>query len=158
MTPIDEPVRSVFDCNVLLQAMANPNGPAGACLNGVRSGRVHLILSRPVLAELVEVAARPVLARKLAVSPARTDAFVDELLAISTMLDSVPSNYQHPLDPKDSMYVDLAISADARLITSRDRHLLALRNPTNPISNDFIPRFPSIEVLTPVELLQRLRR
>ena len=32
MKPTDPPVRSVFDCNVFLQAMANPAGPAGLAL------------------------------------------------------------------------------------------------------------------------------
>ena len=39
---IDIPVRAVFDGNVLLQAMANPNGPAGACFSEVRTGMVSV--------------------------------------------------------------------------------------------------------------------
>jgi predicted nucleic acid-binding protein len=48
MTSPNPPIRSVFDCNVFLQAMANPIGPAGACLAHVKAGRVELFVS-PIL-------------------------------------------------------------------------------------------------------------
>jgi len=43
------------------------------------------------------------------------------------------------------------------VITTRDRHLLALRDPTDPMGIDFMSHFASIEVLTPVQLLDRVR-
>lgn len=157
MTLTNPPVRSVFDCNVFLQAMANPNGPAGACFAEVKTGRIELFVSQLILSELTEVAARPVLVRKLALTADRTRAFVDDLTAIATWVDPVPSVFLHPRDPKDNLYVDLAIAIGAHVITSRDRHLLALRDPADPIGADFMSRFASIEVLTPVQLLQRVR-
>ena len=157
MTATNPPVRSVFDCNVLLQAMANPNGPAGACIAEVKAGRIQLFVSLAILSELTEVAARPVLVRKLALSAARTLAFVDDLTAIAVFADPVSSVFLHPRDPKDNMYVDLAIAIGAQVITSRDRHLLALRDPADPIGIDFMSRFASIEVFTPIQLLQRVR-
>ena len=58
MTATNPPVRSVFDCNVLLQAMANPNGPAGACIAEVKADRIQLFISPAIFSELTEVAAR----------------------------------------------------------------------------------------------------
>lgn len=55
------------------------------------------------------------------------------------------------------MYVDLAIAAGAHVITTRDRHLLALRDITDPLGIDFLSRFSAVEVLTPVQLLHRVR-
>ena len=95
--------------------------------------------------------------RKLKLSAGRANAFVEEITTIATLVDSVPSLYRHPRDPKDSMYVDLAIAANAHVITTHDRHLLALRNPSDPIGIDFMSHFSSIEVLTPIQLLQRVR-
>jgi predicted nucleic acid-binding protein len=63
----------------------------------------------------------------------------------------------HRRDSKDSKYVELAIAAGAHGSTSRDRHLLALTDPTDPIGIDFKSRFALIEVLTPIQLLQRVR-
>jgi hypothetical protein len=48
MNTNEPPIRSVFDCNVLLQAMANATGPAGACLDYVREGAIVLFVSQPI--------------------------------------------------------------------------------------------------------------
>lgn len=116
-------VRSVFDGNVFLQAMANPGGAAGVCMDRVRAGRVHLFLSAEVLAELLEVSSRPILVQKLGFTSIRTEAFIEDLLANATTLESLPHVFDHPRDPKDSVYVDLAIASNANVITTHDRHL-----------------------------------
>ncbi|MEX2092185.1 MAG: putative toxin-antitoxin system toxin component, PIN family [Pirellulales bacterium] len=157
MSTSEPPFRAVFDCNVLLQAMASPDGPAGKCLDQARAGSITLFLSEPIVAELLDVSARPVLMEKLKLSPARTQTFVEDLLTIATFVQSIPAVFSLPSDPKDAMYVDLAVACEAHVITTRDRHLLALRDSSNPVGADFRFRFASIEVLTPVELLRRVR-
>jgi putative PIN family toxin of toxin-antitoxin system len=158
MSAAESPIRAVFDCNVLLQAMASPDGPAGRCLDGVYAGSVTLFLSEPILAEFLEVAARPKLVAKLNLNSARTQAFIEDLLANASFIPSVASVFSLPADPKDAMYVDLAAACDAHVITTRDRHLLALRDASDSIGKLFKATFPSIDVLTPVELLQLLRK
>ena len=37
--------RVVFDCTVFLQAAARSSGPAAACLQAVREGKVELVIS-----------------------------------------------------------------------------------------------------------------
>ena len=150
------PIMAVFDNNVLLQAMSNANGPAGACMQAVREGRIRLCVGRDLLAEFEAVAARPLLVRKLRLTETGTARFITELLALAEMIDPVPSVFTHPIDPKDTMVVNLAVAAGAHVITSRDRHLLSLRDPTVPAGLEFMSRFGFIEVLTPVELLNRL--
>ena len=44
------------------------------------------------------------------------------------------------------------------MITLRDRHLLSLRDAKTPAGTEFMSRFCFIEVLTPVELLDRVRK
>ena len=55
----------VFDCNVLLQAIASPGGPAGRCVQLALDGGVQLFVSELILAELLDVASRPNVASKL---------------------------------------------------------------------------------------------
>ncbi len=150
-------IRAVFDCNVLLQAMANANGPAGVCYGAVRKKLITLCLSHSLKAELKDVLARPLIISKLRLTDAGITNFLTELHALALLVEPVPPLYQHPSDPKDSMVVDLAIAAAAHVITSRDRHLLSLRDASTPSGADFISRFGFIDVLTPVELLERLR-
>ena len=116
-----------------------------------------LFLCAPIVAEFLDVSARPVLVEKLKLSPARTQTFVEDLLTTAIFVQSVPSVFSLPNDPKDAMYVDLAVACAAHVITTRDRHLLALRDSSNPFGANFRSRFATIEVLTPVELLLRIR-
>jgi len=82
---------------------------------------------------------------------------VSDLQSYATAVETVSSVYQHPRDPKDSIYIDLAIACGATVVTTRDYHLLSLRNAADPMGADFMSRFPSIEIITPVQLLGRVR-
>lgn len=112
-------------------------------------------MSRDLLTEWADVVSRPQIVRKLGLVEKTTVEFTAELSALAMLID-VESVYQHPIDPKDTMVVNLAIAAGARVITSRDRHLLSLRDTSTPAGADFMARFGHIEILTPVELLTRL--
>jgi predicted nucleic acid-binding protein len=120
------------------------------------SGGLSLSESRPIR-EFTDVASRPELIRKLRLTETGTAQFITELVALAEMIDPIASFFVHPIDPKDTMIVNLAVAAGAHVITSRDHHLLSLRDTSNPVGMEFMARFPSIEVLTPVQLLQRVR-
>jgi len=51
--------RAIFDCVILLQAAGRPSGPAAACLQAVRDGRLELFVSLDILAEVRDVLTRP---------------------------------------------------------------------------------------------------
>jgi predicted nucleic acid-binding protein len=59
-----QPIRVVFDCNTLLQALASPGGPAGRCYQLASEGRFSLFVSPTVLSELRDVTSRPKLVQK----------------------------------------------------------------------------------------------
>ena len=143
------PHRVVFDCNVLLQAMSNPVGAAGACMDAVRHGTILLCVSRDLLAEFEDVASRPELIRKTKLRESATTSFVSELYALGVMFDQVYQAYDHPIDPKDTMILNLAIAANARVITSRDRHLLVLRDVSDPAGREFSPDLVRYRFLRP---------
>ncbi len=48
----------VFDCMILLQAMANPVGEAGRCFREVESGSVQLTMSQATRYEAHDVLTR----------------------------------------------------------------------------------------------------
>ena len=126
-------------------------------MDAVRHGTILLCISRDLLAEFQDVASRPELIRKTKLRESATTSFVSELYALGVMFDQVYQAYDHPIDPKDTMILNLAIAANARVITSRDRHLLVLRDVSDPAGREFIARFGQIKILTPVELLNWLR-
>ncbi len=142
---------------MLLQALSNPKGPAGACFQAAKQGRVDLCISIDLIAELADVVARPIVVQKLRLSGTAGADFLAELGSVSATINPIAEVYQHPIDPKDTMIVNLALAASASVIVSRDKHLLALDDPAHPEGAVFLAKFGSIAVLTPVELLDRLR-
>jgi len=115
-------------------------------------GQVQLFVSDAVLDELRQLPEKP-----FCFSEGITDAvvadFITELLPRVTYVSNVLKVFDHPIDPDDSDYVNLAIATGAGLIVSRDNHLLNLTNPGKAWSEEFRRRFPGIRVLQPPQFL-----
>ena len=145
-------MRVVFDCVILLQAAGRPAGPAGACLQAVRDGRLELFLTPDILAEARDVLTRPRVLRKFpALTPDAVDVFLADLASHATTLAAVPRVFSLPRDPKDEPYVDLAVAAQARYLVSRDNDLLDLMDDAA-----FRQQFPDLAVVSPMTLLREL--
>jgi putative PIN family toxin of toxin-antitoxin system len=148
--------RVVFDCNVFVQTLISPSGPAAVCVDSALQRRVELFLSEKVLAELRDVASRPHLVSRFHLNSSKVEAFIAKITEKATLVDAVPHVFSFDRDPKDEHYIDLAIATGSQLIVSRDKDLLALNDPLDPDGRRFRARFPAIAVLTPVDLLARL--
>lgn len=154
MTPA--PPKVVYDCNIFVQALINLNGPAGRCFQKAVDRRVLLYASPYVLAEVREIHLKT--PAKYGITPEQTDELARAIASFATIVSDIPEVYRHPHDPDDSHYVDLAVKADARLIVSRDRHLLGLADPARKEGQDFQAQFPALRILNPVQLLAELSR
>ena len=156
LTPLIAPAipKVVFDCNVFLQALVNPNGPAGRCKQLVDRGEVELYVSEDVLREVADVLSRP---RHRKLMPSLTLTVVEALLADLRLkaicLQNVPEEYRFERDPKDACYLNLAIVANARFIVSRDNDLLDLMKLTDETARVFQRRYPLLKIITPPDLL-----
>lgn len=145
--------RVVFDCNVFLQALANPDGPAGRCVQLALDGLVELFISAHILEEVRRVTAYPKTRKKLRIRDERVDALLLNLPKVSTLVLTVPDAWRFSRDPDDAHYVNLALACDARLIVSRDKDLLELSSATSAEAVDLMRRFPDFRVVTPNEFL-----
>ena len=150
------PPKVVYDCNIFVQALINLHGPAGRCLQFAKDGRVMLFTSPYVLAEIREIHWKT--PAKYGITAEQTDELARNLASFATLFTDVPEIYHHPYDPDDSHYVNLALKAEARLIISRDRHLLMLADPARKEGQDFQARFSAIRILDPVQLLGELEK
>lgn len=146
----------VFDCNIFVQALINLNGPAGRCVAKARDGEVALFVSPFVLAEIREIHFK--LPAKYGVTAAQTEELARAVAMFAIILTDVPEVFHHPYDPDDSAYVNLALKADARLIVSRDRHLLMLADPARKEGQEFQTQFPFLRIIDPVQLLRELEK
>ncbi len=150
-------MKAVFDCMVLLQALANRHGPSGECFRAVEAGRVTLLVSNATLLELEDLLQREQLRTRFILSSDPTvRAFIDRVVEISQPIRDVPLVRTLPRDPKDEKYLNLAIAADAAFVVSRDSHLLDLMTATDAPATLFRAAFPTIEILRPELFLTRL--
>jgi putative PIN family toxin of toxin-antitoxin system len=154
-SPSSPPAKVVFDCNIFLQFLLNPNGPASRCVGAALDHTAELVVSDAVLNELRELPEKPVAVRNN-IDELTISRFIKALLQNSTYLPHVPVRYLHPIDPDDSAYVNLALAANAKVVVSRDRHLLNLNNPAKPWSAPFRAQFPDLRVVTAEEFLREL--
>ena len=148
--------RVVFDCNVFLQALANPVGPAGRCVELAISGKVALYISPHILDEIREVTSQPKLIAKFRLRPDRVAALLDNLPKAAVMVPSYREVWKYDRDPDDAHYVSLALVANAKLIVSRDRDLLDLMDSSKPEAAEFQKRFPALRILDPVLFLREV--
>jgi putative PIN family toxin of toxin-antitoxin system len=151
---MSEKLRVVFDCNVFLQALATPGGPAGRCVEIALAGQVSLYISPVVLDEIRRVTSYPKLIAKFKLRASRVTTLVDNLLMFAVMVPVVPELWRYARDPDDAHYVNLALAADAKLIVSRDKDLLDLMDSVKPEAAEFQKRHPTLRILTPVELIR----
>jgi len=153
-----KPVQKVvFDCNIFAQALMNPIGPAGACVQAAFDDQVTLFIADFVISEIREIPNKPTPA-KAGVTLKKVEDLVQMLLAKAEFVSEVPPVFIHPIDPDDSDYVNLALAVDAKLIVSRDRHLLNLNNPAKPWSANFRARYPDMRIISAERLLGEIRQ
>ncbi len=94
--------RVVFDCMVFLQAAARSSGPAAACLHAVREGKVELVISSEIIAEIRDVLTRPRTARKFpTLTVEAVDLYVKDVESLAVSFSDVPVAMVLERDPKD---------------------------------------------------------
>jgi putative PIN family toxin of toxin-antitoxin system len=155
---MSESLKVVFDCNIYLQALAKPNGPAGRCMSLVFEARLLLYMSAKVFDEIRDVTSRAELVTKFRLRPERVQSLLENLPKVAVVVPVVQEVWTYQRDPDDAHYVNRALAADARLIVSRDRDLLDLMSSSMPEPVDFRMRFPTFRVSDPVAILNELNK
>ena len=135
----------------------NPAGPAGACVQAAFDGQMTLFIADFVISEIRDLPHKPTPAR-VGVTPGKVENLLQLLLVKAEYVSDIPAVFVHPIDKDDSDYVNLALAADAKLIVSRDRHLLNLNNSAKPWSADFRSRFPDLRVISAEQLMLEIRQ
>lgn len=138
--------RVVADANVLISAALarHPQAPSVLVFEAALVGRVELVTSPALLAEVASVLARPRLRRYLSIDEAQR--FAAGLAALTALAADPPR--PHPevcRDPADDYLVALARATRADVIVSGDLDLLSLSESEPP-------------VISPRMLVDRLQR
>jgi putative PIN family toxin of toxin-antitoxin system len=124
-------------------------------VNHVLNRRLLLCWSDYVIKEVRRIPQKPT-PRKLGITDAKIEALVTRIASVAALIANVPAIYAHPVDPKDSHYVNLALASGASIIVTRDKHLLYLTEPSRSQGVEFKSQFPDLLIMQPEQLLQRL--
>jgi len=131
-------VRVVFDSNVLVSALALPGGSADRAVEAVLDGRVILLLSKPIVGEILGV-----LGRKFSRDTEELSRLAVFLADLAELV-APAKRLQVLADDPDNRVLECALAGDAGLIVTGDRAMLDLKE------------FEGIEIVTLREFLRRV--
>ena len=114
-------MRVVFDTNILVSALAFPGGRGEAALRRIIDETDRLLLSRPILDELLDV-----LGRKFA-RDAEELAHVAVFLTELAVIVAPKRRLRIVKDEPDNRILECAASGHAEAIVTGDKSLLALK-------------------------------
>jgi putative PIN family toxin of toxin-antitoxin system len=123
--------RVVVDPGVLVSAIITPVGPPAEMLREIRRGRLAIVVSPHLLAELLGVLRRERFRRYVTIEEA--ESYVAGLAARSEMSADPVDVASITRDPSDDYLVALAREVSADAIVSGDADLLTLELATPPI-------------------------
>ncbi len=135
-------MKVVFDTNVLLSGLMNPNGAPGRAVNAWRESRFDLVISVHQLAEIARALAYPKIRRVLGWDDQRIEQFIRQLYVRAQIVDLSDVSVEVPSDPDDAPILATFVAAQADVLVSGDSDLLALR--------------PLYAILTPAEFAKNL--
>lgn len=114
-------MRVVFDTNVLVSALALPGGRGDEALRRIVEGQDSLVISRPILDELLGVLARKFAHDRDAL--ARVAVFLAELGEFVEPTESLAVLADEP----DNRILECALASGAQVVVTGDRAMLAHR-------------------------------
>jgi putative PIN family toxin of toxin-antitoxin system len=133
-------VRVVFDSNVLVSALTLPGGNADRAVEAVLDGRVILLLSKPIVGEILGV-----LGRKFSRDTEELSRLAVFLADLAELV--APTRRLQVLhDDPDNRILECALTGGAGLIVTGDRAMLEPGE------------FEGIEIVTLREFLMRVER
>ena len=133
-------MRAVLDTNVVMSAIFFGGVPFEV-LSAWHNGEFELVVSDAVMAEYREIAAR--MKEKFpSIEPERWMRYIEDN---ATMVPAVPLAAQVCEDTDDDVFLACAAAANAKIVCSGDKHLLACNG------------WNGIEVLTPRIFCNRLK-
>ncbi len=134
-------MRAVIDTNVLLAGLLW-HGPPHALLEHVRSGKLAMVSSPVLLAELTEVIGRPKFDTILVRANTSRGGALAEMRQLAEVIDPPPLLHPVCRDPDDDHVLALALAAQVDLIISGDEDLLVLQS------------FEEMPILSPAQALE----
>lgn len=124
-------IRAVFDTNVFISALFNPKRPPAQLLELALQGKIRLIVSPQLIAEIERVLTYPkvkALLKKRHTAPGEVGEAIAKALKVAVWTPGDLTVEAIADDPADDMVLACAVEGGADFIISGDHHLLDLEN------------------------------
>ncbi|MBE7558134.1 putative toxin-antitoxin system toxin component, PIN family [bacterium] len=136
-------MRIVPDTNLLVAHLLGRRSASAEIVHLWREGRLEFGMSRPLLAEIRSIIAKPYMQTSCRVPAARIQDLLDALWERSVRARQLPRLTIVRDDPSDNILLATAAATAADYVVTNDRHLLHVRG------------YENVEVITPGEFLRR---
>lgn len=110
---------ALFDSNVWISALLNPVGAPAQLVDAWLAGRVDVVASLPLLAEVQDVLRRPRIKRKYRI-PETDIAKYCELIAARAILVPLTGTVTICRDPDDDRILETAVVGNVQYLVTRD--------------------------------------
>jgi uncharacterized protein len=124
-------IRAVFDTNVFVSALFNPQSPPAQLLELALQGKIRLIVSPHLIAEIERVLTYPKvkkLLKKHNTGPGEVGEAIAKVLKVAVWAPGDLTVEAVADDPADDMVLAAAVEGSADFIISGDHHLLDLKD------------------------------
>lgn len=138
-------MRLVLDTNIVASGLLWDGTPA-RLIDAAQAGAIEIYTSRILLAELTRILKRPKFAKAIASSGVGIEGLVLGYAELALLVDPLPIPPTILADPDDDHVLACALTAQAELIVSGDRHLLGMGS------------FRRIEIITAAQALERVTK
>lgn len=139
-------IRAVLDTNQYVSMAIKAGGTADRLLAAWREERFVLLLSPPILEEIIRVLRYPRLRRLIRLTVAELNGLIESLLLDAEMTPGRLAIHVISRDPSDNMFLTCAVEGRAAYIVSGDQDLLTLES------------YEGIPIVTATEFLRILAR
>jgi len=86
----------------------------------------------------------------------RVRALLQRLTAKAIIIKNIPEEFKYQRDPKDEMYINLAIVANAEYLVSRDQDLLDLVTTSTDVARQFRSRYPFLRIMKAADFITEM--
>jgi putative PIN family toxin of toxin-antitoxin system len=149
-------LRLVLDTNVLLAGLVSKSSASQKVVDSLQARKAIPLLSPPVLAEYRAVLLHPPIAARFAnLTPKRVELALHRLRYVGDEYRNIRVKFELERDPRDAMFVELAIAGEATHLVTMDPDLLSLSTARNESGKRFRQRLPQLTVQTPLSFIEK---
>jgi putative PIN family toxin of toxin-antitoxin system len=145
----------VLDTNVLLAGLVSKSSASHKVVDSLQARKAVPLLSAPVLAEYRAVLLHPDIRAKFAdLTARRVELALHRLRYIGDVYPNILVRFELERDPRDAMFVELAIAGEATHLITMDADLLSLPTARTDAAKRFRRRLPRLIVQTPQSFIE----